>query len=99
MNNPGYLLRNPSMVFLTIIAIALAVVVIAIVVWVKKQERYDEADPIGPCCRYCAYWFKECGVSRGKCEKRSKKKSPFYSAPNYCCVDYDGFVPKEKDHG
>ena len=85
LSSPG----NISLAVCRIIAVALTVTLIVLV------RKWDEDDELGPCCRCCAYWFKE--DDRGMCEKHSNKNAVCYTAPNYFCRDFDGIFPWEED--
>ena len=97
MNKIEQIMSTPSLVMMGVCLIIAAALVIAMIVQVRKDERFDEDENIGPCCRYCAYWFAERRCDRGLCEKKSTKGTDHFTAPTYFCSDYDGFIPWRED--
>ena len=101
MNKIAEIMSTPSLVLMGVCLIVAAVLVGFIIAQVRKDERFDEDENIGPCCQYCAYWFSEHRCDRGVCEKKSTKANACYTAPTYFCSDYDGFIPwkEDQEHG
>ena len=95
MNKIMQIISDPGSIFLALCLLGAIAITAVMLEWVKKWDAVDDDEEVGPCCRCCAYWFKE--DDRGMCEKHSSKNSVCYTAPTYFCRDFDGIFPWEED--